>query len=49
MKKYYFHVADVQHGPYTVEELISKGVTKNTLVWYEDLSEWTPVGQLRGL
>lgn len=41
MRQYFYSDGQQQLGPVTKEELQSKGITKETLVWYEGLSEWT--------
>lgn len=49
MKQYYYSDGQQQLGPLSKEELQSKGITKETLVWYEGLSEWTKAGELEDL
>lgn len=52
MKKFYLHNGTEQMGPFDMEELKTKDLTKKTPVWYEGLSEWTAaenVEELQGL
>jgi len=41
MKKYYLHNGTDQHGPYDIEEIKAKGISKETPIWYEGLADWT--------
>ncbi|MFY7898854.1 MAG: GYF domain-containing protein [Chitinophagaceae bacterium] len=36
-------------GPYTLKELIAKGVKENDAIWYEGLKDWTPILELSHL
>jgi hypothetical protein len=49
MKIYYFHDGTNQSGPFDIEELKQKGITKETPVWYEGLKEWTTAGEIKDL
>jgi len=40
MKKYYYTDGTNDFGPFTLEELRGKPITKETYVWYEGLDEW---------
>jgi hypothetical protein len=40
MKKYYYHDGTSQQGPFDIEELKSKSLSKETLIWFEGLQEW---------
>ena len=46
MKKYFYSDGQVKYGPFTIEELKSKGIDATTLVWYEGLTDWQPAGDL---
>lgn len=46
MKKFYFHDGSTQQGPFDIEDLKTKKLTKNTPVWYEGLKEWTIAGEV---
>ena len=43
-----YYILRNQHriGPLIIEELSQMKVSKDTLVWYEGLSEWTKAGEL---
>lgn len=41
MKKYYLHNGSEQQGPFDLEDLKTKNITRDTMVWYEGISEWT--------
>ncbi len=49
MKKYFYSEGTIKHGPYTLSELQEKGITADTLIWYDGLDEWTPAGELEEL
>jgi len=49
MKKYYLHDGQHQHGPYSLEELRDRSLTKNTPVWTSDLPDWTKAGEIPAL
>ena len=46
MKQYYYASGDQQLGPFSLQELQSKNLQKDTYVWYEGLSDWTRAGDL---
>lgn len=39
--KYYLANNGQQEGPFTPEELASRGITPSSLVWCEGMTEWT--------
>ena len=43
---YYIYVNNEQQGPYTVDELRSRNITQETLVWCEGMARWTPAWQV---
>lgn len=47
----YFYISDGQNtiGPLSKLKLFSKNITKDTLVWYEGLSEWKKAGDMEEL
>lgn len=49
MKKYYYSDGKQQFGPFSKEELQCKSISKDTLVWYEGLTEWTKAGDVEEL
>ena len=46
---YYYSDGQQQIGPISKDELKLKGITKETLVWREGLSEWTKAGEVEDL
>lgn len=40
--KFYAHINDEKVGPVDAATLKTLGVTRETLVWYKGLAEWTP-------
>lgn len=40
MKNYYIHNGTEQQGPFNIDELKSKNITPETMVWYEGLENW---------
>jgi len=46
MDSYFFHDGNVQHGPFTLEELKEKSIKRETPVWNKDLKDWTRAGDL---
>jgi hypothetical protein len=49
MKIYYLHNGASQSGPFDIEELKQKGITKETPIWYQGLNEWTTAGEIAEL
>ncbi|MBS1511461.1 MAG: DUF4339 domain-containing protein [Bacteroidetes bacterium] len=41
MKKYFLHDGSEQQGPFDIEDLKTKNITRDTSIWYEGLSDWT--------
>ena len=46
---FYLNEKNEQKGPISPEELISNGVTKNTLVWKNGMAQWLPAGEVSEL
>lgn len=46
MKKYYLHNGTEQEGPFYISQLKKKGISRETEVWYEGLSDWTKADQI---
>lgn len=46
MKRFYLHNGNEQQGPFNIEDLKGKNITKQTSVWYEGLLEWTEAGKI---
>lgn len=40
-QKFYIAVNDQQQGPFTIDELRTKSIQRDTLVWTEGLANWT--------
>lgn len=49
MKKYYLQNGSENIGPFAIEELKIKGITKNTLIWFEGISDWTEANRIEEL
>ena len=49
MKQYYYSDGQQQIGPISKDELKLKGITKETLVWCEGLSNWIKAGEIEDL
>jgi hypothetical protein len=43
---YFIKDGDSESGPFTVKQLKSKSIQKNTLVWFAGLGEWTAASQV---
>ncbi|NVO19779.1 MAG: CD225/dispanin family protein [Bacteroidetes bacterium] len=46
MKKYHYSDGKDTFGPFTIEELKEKEISRETLVWFPEIIEWTPAGAL---
>lgn len=46
---YFILINNVQQGPFTLEELRQRGLTADTLVWAQGMSQWTPAWQVEEL
>lgn len=44
--KYYIAENGKQVGPIEFNELLNHGITVNTLVWHEGMTEWAPAGSV---
>ncbi len=49
MMYYYIFVNKEQQGPYTLEELRTRHITSDTLVWREGMEQWMPAWQVADL
>ena len=47
--EYYYLKNRFRYGPVKFEELKSKDIKKDTLVWYEGLKDWTKAGEIKEL
>jgi len=46
MKQYYYSDGQERFGPFSLEELRTKPIKKDTLVWHDELDEWREAGEL---
>lgn len=46
MAQYYLAVDGQQIGPLEINQLISSGMTRNTMVWTNGMANWTPAGNI---
>ncbi len=49
MKKYFYSDGTTSFGPFTLEELSEKNIAKETKVWFPELGEWKPAGEVSEL
>lgn len=49
MKKYFYSDGSNNFGPFTFEELREKKINSETLVWFQDLEDWTSAGKVEEL
>lgn len=49
MKHYYYVIDEVQRGPVSFNELKKIKISKQTMVWYEGLTNWAEAGDLEEL
>ena len=49
MKKFFLHNGTEQLGPFDIEDLKTKNVTKGTPIWYDGLTEWTTAEKVEDL
>jgi hypothetical protein len=44
--EYYYTDGTTNYGPFTLDELKQKNITRDTLVWYAGLASWKRAGEL---
>ena len=49
MKKYFYSDGTNNFGPFTLEELREKNITRETKVWFQELGEWKRAGSVSEL
>jgi hypothetical protein len=49
MKKYFLHNGIESSGPFDINELKVKKITKNTPVWFEGMENWSTAGKIEEL
>lgn len=47
--RYFIYVDNRQQGPFSVDELVGRGLSSETLVWAEGMEQWTPAWQVKEL
>jgi hypothetical protein len=47
--KYFISINDNQNGPYDKDELLSNGLTRDSLVWTEGMEDWNKAGEVEDL
>jgi len=46
MRKYYYTDGTTNYGPFSLEELKEKGITRETFVWFQGMNEWQKAGSV---
>ncbi len=46
MKKYFYTDGTDKFGPFTLEELKEKNISRETQVWFQELGKWKPAGNV---
>jgi hypothetical protein len=46
MKKYFYTDGTNKYGPFTLEELQEKNISRETKVWFQELKEWQNAGNI---
>jgi hypothetical protein len=46
MKKYFLHNGTESSGPFSIEELNEKKITKSTPIWFDGLEHWKTAGEI---
>ena len=46
MKKYFLHDGTESSGPFDLEELKAKRITKNSPIWFEGMENWKTAGEI---
>ena len=46
---YYIIINDQQQGPFAKEELLSRGLTPQTMVWCQGMPDWMPASSVHDL
>lgn len=49
LKKYYLHNNTESTGPFDLEEIKTKNITKTTPVWFQGMENWKPAGEIEEL
>ena len=46
MKKYFYSNGTNNVGPFTIEELREKKISRETKVWFQELGDWKPASTI---
>lgn len=46
MKQYYYSDGQERFGPFSLEELRHQSISKDSLIWHEELDDWTKASDL---
>jgi len=46
MKKYFYTDGTTKYGPFTLEELKEKEISRDTKIWFQELNEWKSAGDV---
>lgn len=49
MKKYFYTDGTRNFGPFSIEELKEKSISRETMVWFQELDEWKNAGSIQEL
>ena len=49
MKKYFVHDGKDQQGPFDIAELQGQKINRETLIWFEGITNWTKAGEVSAL
>jgi hypothetical protein len=49
MKKYFLHNGADQQGPFDIDDLKTKNISRETPIWFDGISEWTIAGKIEEL
>jgi hypothetical protein len=49
MKKYFYSDGINKFGPFTIEEISDKGISRETLIWFHELGTWKKAGSIQEL
>jgi hypothetical protein len=47
MTKYFYQSGSEKHGPFSFEEFKNENIGKETLIWHEGLTDWTPAKNIK--
>ena len=49
MKKYFYSDGTNNFGPFSIEELKEKEISRETMIWFQELGEWRKAGSIQEL